>query len=260
MIATRFRSVYWVGGVAVAALGCYLVSQRVAAERLMLAHVETEIVAGQRSIRSLKTEIGTRAGLNQIERWNLEVLALQAPKPAQYVDSEVQLAALVQPVQPAMDAPSAIVAVAATRAAEDTLPGITRASYMPDVAPRVARVEHKPVSLAKAEPKAGKVEKAAAHKPKADKPKVVLARADKPKAGASKAEKTTKAAPKHDRAEVRLAKAEASHDRDNTPRVRSAVYMKPGRDHQNVALLDDKLMGDLNRIASRERVGSKRER
>ncbi|MDB5662445.1 MAG: hypothetical protein JWN59_783, partial [Sphingomonas bacterium] len=89
MIATRFRSVYWVGGVAVAALGCYLVSQRVAAERAELASVEASIVTGKREIRALETELGTRAGMNQLERWNVEVLSLSAPKPGQYLDSEV---------------------------------------------------------------------------------------------------------------------------------------------------------------------------
>ena len=231
MIATRFRSVCWVGGVAVAALSCYLVSQRVAGERQMLARMETEIVVGERAIRSLKTEIGTRAGLNQIERWNSDVLALRAPKSEQYVGSEVQLAALVQPVQPAMEMPAAIVPVAAPVAAEPT-PGITRASYTPDPAPEAVE-------------------------PAAPKPAAKAERAEKLKPSKSVV-KLAKAEPKRAKAEVKLAKAEAL--RDAAPRLRPAVFVKPGRAHQNVALLDDKLLGDIDRIASREHSGSKRDR
>jgi hypothetical protein len=97
MIATRFRSVGWVAGVAVAALGCYLVSQRVASERAELASVERQILSARRDIRHLQTEIGTRARMGELERWNGEVLALSAPRASQFVESEVQLASLHEP-------------------------------------------------------------------------------------------------------------------------------------------------------------------
>ena len=57
-----------------AALGCYLVSLRVASERAALEDVETKIVLAQRDIRLLQTEIGTRGRLAQLERWNVKVL------------------------------------------------------------------------------------------------------------------------------------------------------------------------------------------
>ena len=195
MIAMRFRSVYWVAGVGVAALGCYLVSQRVASERITLARTEQAIVAGKRDIRALQTEIGTRAGMNQLEKWNADVLALSAPRAGQFVSSEVQLAALVRPVQPAMDAP-VVIRVSATVSAPPVPPQIIRVSDV--VAP------------------------AATHRPA---PKLAVA-----------------------------------DDGDDTPRVRQAVYVKPGRDHQNVALLDERLLGDLDRIASTERADGKRNR
>lgn len=97
MIATRFRSVGWVASVAVAALGCYLVSQRVASERAELASVERRILAAKRDIRHLQTEIGTRARMAELERWNGEVLALSAPRASQFVANEVQLASLNDP-------------------------------------------------------------------------------------------------------------------------------------------------------------------
>ena len=57
-----------------AALGCYLVSLRVASERAALEDVETRIVLAQRDLRVLQTEIGTRGRLSQLERWNVKVL------------------------------------------------------------------------------------------------------------------------------------------------------------------------------------------
>lgn len=96
MIATRFRSVGWVAGVAVAALGCYLVSQRVATERATVAKVERQILAAKQDIRQLQAEIGTRGRMGQLEIWNGQVLALSAPKAGQFLDSELRLASLNQ--------------------------------------------------------------------------------------------------------------------------------------------------------------------
>lgn len=92
MIARGFRPVGWVVGVAAAALGCYMLSLQVAAERAELAGVERRIVAAQQNIRALQTELGTRGRLQQLERWNSEVLALSAPVAGQFLDSEVVLA------------------------------------------------------------------------------------------------------------------------------------------------------------------------
>lgn len=94
MIAQRLRPIGWVAAVAVAALGFYLVSLRVAAERGALEAVDMRIVAAKRDIRRLQTEFGARASLRQLERWNGEVLALSAPTAAQYLVNETQLASL----------------------------------------------------------------------------------------------------------------------------------------------------------------------
>lgn len=94
MIAQRFRAIGWVAGCAVAALCCYLASQSVASERAALARVDAEIGKAQDDIRRLNTEIAARSRMAQIERWNTQVLALQAPAPAQFVANEVQLASL----------------------------------------------------------------------------------------------------------------------------------------------------------------------
>ncbi|MEO8546941.1 MAG: hypothetical protein ABI422_01100 [Sphingomicrobium sp.] len=92
-----FRSVFMVASCAGAALGCYLVSLRVASERAAVEGVETRIVLAQRDIRLLQTEIGTRGRLAQLERWNVKVLALSAPSADQFLDGSFALAKMVAP-------------------------------------------------------------------------------------------------------------------------------------------------------------------
>jgi hypothetical protein len=94
MIARGFKSVIWVAAVGGAALGCYMVSLRVATERNELAKVERQIIAAKRDIRSLQTELGTRGRMTQLEQWNAEVLALSAPSSAQFLKDEFTLARL----------------------------------------------------------------------------------------------------------------------------------------------------------------------
>jgi hypothetical protein len=115
MSARSFRSVFMVASCAGAALGCYLVSLRVASERAALEKVETEIVLAQRDIRLLQTEIGTRGRLAQLERWNVKVLALSAPSADQFLDGGFALAKMVTPHDKvALDAPVMLAAAPAT--------------------------------------------------------------------------------------------------------------------------------------------------
>ena len=92
MIAEGFKPVGWVAAVAAAAISCYMLSLQVASERSDLARVERQIIAARQSIRTLQTELGTRGRLQQLERWNSDVLALSAPAAGQFIDSEVTLA------------------------------------------------------------------------------------------------------------------------------------------------------------------------
>jgi hypothetical protein len=94
MIAQRFRALGWVAVVASAATGLYLISLQVAVERGKLEAVEAQIGTAQREVRQLQTEMGTRASMRQLERWNGEVLALSAPKATQFVRDGAQLVAL----------------------------------------------------------------------------------------------------------------------------------------------------------------------
>lgn len=97
MITTRFKEVVWTGGICAAALSFYMVSQTVAAKRAELAGVERKIASTNQEIRRLRTEIDTRGGLAQIEKWNQTVYGLRAPGPEQFVTSSVRLVALTQP-------------------------------------------------------------------------------------------------------------------------------------------------------------------
>ncbi|GAA3905189.1 hypothetical protein GCM10022276_24710 [Sphingomonas limnosediminicola] len=97
MSGRNFGSLVMVASCAVAALGCYLVSLRVASERAALEDVETKIVLAQRDMRVIQTEIGTRGRLAQLERWNAKVLALSAPQADQFLNGGFELARLAQP-------------------------------------------------------------------------------------------------------------------------------------------------------------------
>jgi hypothetical protein len=91
MITQRFRSLVWVAGAAAAATGLYIVSLQVASERARLEAVDQQIAAAERDIRQLQTELGTRASLRQLERWNGESLALKTPTAGQFLPSETAL-------------------------------------------------------------------------------------------------------------------------------------------------------------------------
>jgi hypothetical protein len=97
MSGRSFHSLFMVASCAGAALGCYLVSLRVASERASLESVETKIVLAQRDLRVLQTEIGTRGRLAQLERWNASVLAMSAPAADQFLSGSFELARLTQP-------------------------------------------------------------------------------------------------------------------------------------------------------------------
>ena len=97
MMSRGFKPVGWVAGVAAAAIGCYMLSLNVASERAELAKIERGIIMAKKDIRELQTELGTRGRLQQLENWNANVLALSAPKSAQFLDDAVTLARFEQP-------------------------------------------------------------------------------------------------------------------------------------------------------------------
>jgi hypothetical protein len=131
MSVRSFHSVFMATAVAGAALGCYLVSLRVASERAALEDVEAQIVRTQVDIRLLQTEVGTRSRLAQLERWNLRALSLSAPSASQILGDKFQLARLVRP-EPKLDVQAPVV-LASAPAPEPVQPLAQESD--PDVAP-----------------------------------------------------------------------------------------------------------------------------
>lgn len=135
MSARGFGSVFMVASCAGAALGCYLVSLRVASERAALEDVETQIVLAQRDIRVLQTEIGTRGRLAQLERWNVKVLALSAPSADQFLNGGFELARLVQPKRKIDIEAPVVLAAAPGNARRPQVHSQRPADALPDLSP-----------------------------------------------------------------------------------------------------------------------------
>lgn len=165
MMARCFKPVGWVAAVAGAALGCYMLSLNVAAERAELAKIERKIIATKQDIRSLQTELGTRGRMAQLDRWNADVLALSSPLPAQFLDSAFTLARFEQPGRTVEEratvhmasletgatakpeariAPADYAAAADARVAEEARPLVRRASLMVEEKAPLSRLEMAP--------------------------------------------------------------------------------------------------------------------
>ena len=118
MIAHKFRPVVWVVGCAFAATALYTVSLGVASERTRMEDLDQQIAMTQRDIRQLQTEMGTRASLRQLERWNVVALALSAPKAGQFRATESALKSIDGGTLPADGfTPPPVMVAAATRPA-----------------------------------------------------------------------------------------------------------------------------------------------
>ncbi|MGV3478874.1 MAG: colicin transporter [Sphingobium sp.] len=94
MIAKRFQSFQRLAACTCAVMGLYMITSQVASERTDLEKVDRQILSARKDIRQLQTELGTRASLRQLERWNGEVLALTTPDADQFVGNERALATL----------------------------------------------------------------------------------------------------------------------------------------------------------------------
>lgn len=191
MSVRSFHSVFMATAVAGAALGCYLVSLRVASERAALEQVEGQIVQAQRDIRLLQTEIGTRGRLAQLERWNVRVLALSAPSADQILGDKFQLARLVRPERNTIDAPVILASAPAPEPqqplAKQDQPPMSAASLLHEASVKLPQRE---------ETTARPAEGPAAKRTAPAKAEVATATAEKPatatkKAGEKKAEAAT---------------------------------------------------------------------
>ena len=197
MSGRSFRSVFMVASCAGAALGCYLVSLRVASERAALEAVETKIVLAQRDLRVLQTEIGTRGRLAQLERWNARVLALSAPSADQFLAGSFELARLARPEEQVdFDAPVVLAsAPAPERRSELEEPNAAAAGVSPRALLREASLKTEtrevPAKPAAATPRQTADQKSADRPVTAAKP-VALKSADRP--GLAAAKSTTRKA------------------------------------------------------------------
>ena len=143
--AYRLKGIGWLIGLVAVALGFYLISLQVAAERKKLDDVTGRITEARRDIRALETEFDTRANLRQLERWNGDTLALVAPTAAQFVADDTALASLDPngPGQPEMRTAALVVPALGMPApvqTADALPETTPPPAAPVVAPAVQRV------------------------------------------------------------------------------------------------------------------------
>ncbi len=156
MIAHRFRPVVWVVGCAFAATALYTVSLSVAAERARLEKVDRQIANTQNEIRQLQTELGTRASLRQLERWNSEVLALGAPKAGQFRATETALQTLDGGILPASVGAPAPVMVAAATAPAPAPANMTQPAAGPVQTAQVAQGAKPVAAASKSAPSAAK--------------------------------------------------------------------------------------------------------
>jgi hypothetical protein len=261
MIARSFRGVGWVAAVGTAALGCYMLSLRVAAERADLDRLDARIVAASQAIRSLQTELGTRGRMQQLEDWNNEVLALSAPVSGQFVtggatlarfdvrqpeiapDAEVRLASAEAPA-PATPLPAAPAATPAPQRAvaapAATPPLVRRASAIVPPAPAPAAAVAKPVQ---------RVQSAAAEqraRPAATPPVRTAATPERPRAATPPPVRTA-AAPERSRATAPApVRTAAAPERSRPAPVATA--------RRSASLLDDRTLTDLRSASRAERA------
>ncbi|MGB3723815.1 MAG: hypothetical protein WA979_13495 [Pacificimonas sp.] len=80
-----------------AALGYYVSSYSVAAERDRIEDLALQIADDEDAISRLQAELGVRASLTRLEDINAQVWNLKAPQPEQIVGGRVQLASWLTP-------------------------------------------------------------------------------------------------------------------------------------------------------------------
>ena len=106
MIGRGFKSMVWVATIGVAALVCYMFSLRVAEERAGLAQLESQIRRTEQSIQTLKTELGTRSRVHQLQHWASADFGFASPTANQFMKDEITLASLDMPAPaPALENP-----------------------------------------------------------------------------------------------------------------------------------------------------------
>jgi hypothetical protein len=238
MIARGFKPVGWVAAVAGAALGCYMLSLNVAAERAELAKLEWKIVMAKRDIRSLQTELGTRGRLQQLENWNANVLALSAPTSSQFLDNELTLARFDQREKTFEESGKVQLASAEAPQPRSVPQPVQQAQQQAVQQPRVVLAKFEPAAEAPARESQSLVHRASYSLPQA-KPVVIEKKVTAEK---KDVEKKAAAEPKKAAKPQQLAEAKPVAPA-------KAAAKKP-------LMLDDKLIKDISEAAKSEKAGS----
>lgn len=92
-------AIAWIAATTAVVAGAQIVTTKAAAERRTVTKLNIELVENTVRIRELEAELGTRAGMPELQRWNDAVFQLSAPQGAQILQSPLQLASFAaQPV------------------------------------------------------------------------------------------------------------------------------------------------------------------
>jgi hypothetical protein len=106
MSSNQARSWGWAAVLMVCAALVIILSFKVHAVKSEVLLAERQLIALQRETLLLETEFQTRASQNQLSEWNTVEFGYGAPRAAQFLEGERQLASLGQ--RPGPDAPSPI--------------------------------------------------------------------------------------------------------------------------------------------------------
>lgn len=82
----------WITATTVIVASAQVVTTRAAAERRAVTRLNIELVDNKVRIRELEAEMRTRAGMQEMQRWNDAVFQMAAPQSGQILRSPVQLA------------------------------------------------------------------------------------------------------------------------------------------------------------------------
>jgi hypothetical protein len=139
-MSRTFGSAALLAAAMVSAIGCYTISLKVSSERAEVDKLRAGIVADTGDIRTLQSELRTRARLPELQRWNDSVLALSPPTAHQFVRDSVMLASY---------APSAAIAAKPrlVQGASATLPRVAPAVVAAPVTPQASQPVQPPRPL-----------------------------------------------------------------------------------------------------------------
>lgn len=87
-----FSALAMIAVTTVVVAGAQIITTKAAAERRAVTKLNIELVEITVRVRELEAELGTRAGMPELQRWNDAVFQLSAPQGAQILRSPVQLA------------------------------------------------------------------------------------------------------------------------------------------------------------------------